>query len=253
MAAVVLFVCALSFTASYFERDPTDSSAQSSGEQYSPWWSYSAVWETLGTWAIAIYAIRQFSEGRRSSDQVFALEKKQAELAEKQHALARLQHIAANQPKLVIRSISIDESPERLGIFAEGHLITGDIVVTNTGNTDAMILESGYRFLITSDALPMAPPLDRVDTLLVPNEPLLAHESRSVDVMGEPPGQEANIIGMGRAARWEIYLMGFIRFSDDTGMERYMGFCRLFVRDNGYNQLGGRFVPVDNPDYEYSD
>jgi hypothetical protein len=131
------------------------------------------------------------------------------------------------------------------------------LVVANIGGSDAQILESGYRFLVTDKGLPMSPPFksDYVKLLLVPDEPLIAHESRVVSVeLGEPLGREAGLIGSRVIGYYEMFVMGFIRYSDViTGRERYMGFCRVFTPPVGINKLQGRFVPVDNQDYEYED
>ena len=45
---------------------------------------------------------------------------------------------------------------------------------------------------------------------------------------------------------WELYVMGMIRYRDEGGAERFMGFCRKWHRD-------GRFSAVDDPDYEWED
>jgi hypothetical protein len=46
--------------------------------------------------------------------------------------------------------------------------------------------------------------------------------------------------------------MGYIHYADINGAERFMGFCRQYDTSEGWSREG-RFVPVDNPDYEYSD
>jgi hypothetical protein len=45
---------------------------------------------------------------------------------------------------------------------------------------------------------------------------------------------------------WKIYVMGWIRYRDGAGTERFMGFCRE-------RQANGRFKPVSDPDYEWED
>lgn len=44
-----------------------------------------------------------------------------------------------------------------------------------------------------------------------------------------------------------IFVLGWIGYRDDLGIFRQMGFCRR------YESRKDRFVPVDDPDYEYSD
>ncbi|MGA9601900.1 MAG: hypothetical protein WBS22_16905, partial [Methylocystis sp.] len=45
---------------------------------------------------------------------------------------------------------------------------------------------------------------------------------------------------------WQVYVMGEIRYQDEGGADRFMGFCRLRGED-------GRFRAVDDPDYEFQD
>jgi hypothetical protein len=45
---------------------------------------------------------------------------------------------------------------------------------------------------------------------------------------------------------WKIYVMGQIRYQDEGGRDRFMGFCRVGDGKSG-------FVAVDDPDYEYED
>lgn len=69
MCVIVLFVCTLSFArVSYLESEPTYRGTNSGTQDENPWWSYAGFWESIGTWAIAVYAIRQYRESRRSSE-----------------------------------------------------------------------------------------------------------------------------------------------------------------------------------------
>ncbi len=45
---------------------------------------------------------------------------------------------------------------------------------------------------------------------------------------------------------WVIFVMGQIRYQDEAGADRFMGFCRRRMKN-------GRFRPVKSPDYEYED
>ena len=40
----------------------------------------------------------------------------------------------------------------------------------------------------------------------------------------------------------DLYVLGWVDYTDDAGNLRRTSFCRMFVR--------GRFVPVNDPDYE---
>ena len=65
----------------------------------------------------------------------------------------------------------------------------------------------------------------------------------------EPLGEMAQRIPLRHAY---IYIVGYIRYADINDVERFMGFCRVNKLPNGMNG-DGRFIPVDDPDYEYQD
>jgi hypothetical protein len=48
------------------------------------------------------------------------------------------------------------------------------------------------------------------------------------------------------AEKWVVYVMGQIKYHDEGGADRFMGFCRERRSD-------GKFRPVEDPDYEYQD
>ena len=52
---------------------------------------------------------------------------------------------------------------------------------------------------------------------------------------------------LGARGTLRFYLLGWVRYSDELGIEREMGFCRY------YDEALMRFVSVKNPDYEYAD
>lgn len=188
----------------------------------------------------------------------FLMEGKQADLAERQHGLARLQFIAANRPIIEIRSVALQASGKGGKLFHRGGPIKGSLVIRNMGGSDAKILEAEYRFYSSSDGLPMVPPLQKGTTKsLFPNLPeiVVAHGSHEAPVEGEPLyGEAVDHIDMDprNSQGWKVWVLGAIRYSDISENERWMGFCREYVPTN--RDVGeGRFVAVTNTDYEYQD
>jgi hypothetical protein len=190
------------------------------------------------------------------SEKQFLMEGRQADLAEKQHGLARLQHIAANKPQLRIRGIVLGPVDAEGSFFAEGQKIIGSLIIANSGATEARIIDSGYRFFWSADGLPMRPPLDDIDVSpmhLPDDDPIAGFGSRGIQLESNIPlDVRGDYISEGYVHTPRLYLMGFIHYADINQAERYMGFCRIFVAADE-DSSDGRFLPVENRDYEYSD
>lgn len=191
------------------------------------------------------------------SNKQFLLEGTRADLATKQHGLLRLQHIAANKPLLRIRGIALAPIGASGSLFEKGEKVRGSLVVANSGATEAKIIDSGYRFFWSSDGLPMRPPLDAADVsgLLLTDDPIVGYGSRGVQIESRYPLPiDGSAIRNGSLLGNKLYIMGFIHYADIKAAERFMGFCRCYLPPDGGNSGSqGRFIPVDNADYEYSD
>lgn len=200
--------------------------------------------------AASALAAKQFDLAEKQ----FLLEDEQVKLAAKQHGLHRLQYIAEHRPIIEIRRIGLAASGSGGLMFQPGFTIKGSLVIVNTGASDATIRETEYRFFMSLDDLPITPPLVAGSTT-----PLLAdlphtmagHESCAVEIESAAlaPFQAQDFRTNGAC---KLYIMGAILYSDWDLKDRWMGFCRKYVSGNTINGEG-RFVPVDNPDYEYSD
>ena len=128
-------------------------------------------------------------------------------------------------------------------------------MVVNTGGTDAKFIWSRYRFYFSNFDLPMDPPIfdETCPSIHAPAEVTLAGgQSCTFQIeCAHLAGDLAFNIREG-VGGWRAYIMGYIKYSDPVGIERFVGFCRIYQRpsDDGGD---GRFVPIDNPDYEYED
>jgi hypothetical protein len=184
----------------------------------------------------------------------FLLAGRQCDLAEKQHGLQREQYIAEYRPRIKIRSIGLTR-PSAGDLFQSGRVLTGSLVIVNIGASDATIRQADYRFFCARDGLPMVPPLEphQVNQLFANMLPhtIAGHESCLIPVESDGPlGEEARGILLG--GPYHLYLMGAVLFSDWNLKERWMGFCQKYTTPKIAGG-DGRFVPVDNPDYEYED
>jgi hypothetical protein len=210
---------------------------------------------TWTLWRSNEATIAQAKATSELAEKQFLMEGQQADLAAKQHGLARLQFLALNRPRIEIRSVGLAASGTGGQLLHTGFPIKGSLVVVNTGASDATIREGEYRFYWTRTGLPMVPPINKPGQ----TKPILAdlphtmaaHESCEVKIESEsalaPEATEILLSGY-----YELFVMGAIRYSDGDLKERWMGFCRQYVRPPSVDGEGS-FLPVKHPDYEYSD
>jgi hypothetical protein len=183
----------------------------------------------------------------------------QTDVLAKQHAVGRLQHLALHRPRLRIRHISIVDRAVTLirqpgFFFDDGEKIEGGLVVVNVGGTKATVIDSFYRKYFSKSGLPINSPLDKdgpKEPLIVPNKVFDIGESlaigiRDTIIMKPAPEEGTTILRRFKNEGWKIYVMGQIRYQDEGGHDRFMGFCRVGDGET-------RFAAVDDPDYEYED
>jgi hypothetical protein len=165
----------------------------------------------------------------------------QTDIQGKQHELSRFQFYAAQRPKLVIRSLVLRQ-------FETGKEIIVDMVIANTGTSEAQIVEGNVTIAIPREGrLPPIPPYD-VDRLFLLNMVFQGGRKHPIIKTREVPLQvwewdcvEAPPFG-GR-----LFLFGFFTYEDGVGNRREMGFGRVF--DPGIR----RFVVYEDQNYEYAD
>jgi hypothetical protein len=177
-----------------------------------------------------------------------------ADIADRQLKITRLQYFAAHRPKLRVRHVSI-VTAEEIGhptiFFSHGAEIKGALVIVNIGGSKAKIIDSRYRIYFTKGTLPV----DILEEgykgdLLLPEQVLDIGESCATPISDtiimEPEGPDGVDLREFQRGNWVIYVIGQIRYQDEAGSDRFMGFCRRWGDD-------GRFRAVDDPDYEYED
>jgi hypothetical protein len=226
--------------------------------------------DNIGAASTAIIAIFTFSlwfatRGLRSAARGQITEAKGlAVIAQRQIVIQGIQtqtlmkqHLITNRPRLRVRHVSV-VTAEHIGLptlfFDHRNKIDGVLVVVNVGGTAARIVESFYHVYFSQGDLPMISPLEDVKRrqLLIPEGQIIGiGESRScpipdIIIMKPNPDPEATTIMQFDSGGWKIYVMGQIRYQDDGGHDRFMGFCR---EGDGKS----RFRAVDNQDYEYED
>jgi hypothetical protein len=160
-----------------------------------------------------------------------------------------------SSPKLRVRHVSV-VTADHIGhptiFFSHGAEIRGGLAVVNVGGTKATIIESRYRIYVSKDGLPASAPYDTAfRNLLLPGQILNIGESCATPIVDKivmeapPPGIDVELRAFERDG-WKIYVMGQIRYQDEGGHDRFMGFCRVGDGKHG-------FRAVDDADYEYED
>jgi hypothetical protein len=135
--------------------------------------------------------------------------------------------------------------------IAAGSTCSGQFYIQNHGGTDAKIVEIWSGILIARP-LPMMRPYEgeygeKSGSTLRPGQSMTwlfglgLFSSRQGTELGEFRAQCIN------DDKDNFYVLGRIGYTDDLGIYRTMGFCRCF------DPRADRFVPVENPDYEYAD
>jgi hypothetical protein len=162
----------------------------------------------------------------------------------------------AHRPKLHIHNVVVRQprpvhAPQPM-IFAPGLFVGGQFYVVNVGGRPAKITDSHCIVYWTNEGLAMQRPYEgkepnQVTCLsgtLQPGETITG-----IFQSENPMGPEGNNIRSCNA-NWRIYVMGWIEYTDDFEVKRRTAFCREYqIRREG----GGRFYPVEDPDYERED
>lgn len=209
--------------------------------------------------AISRHQVRIAREQADLTEKQFLLTGRQTDLTERQHGLTRLHYITDKRPRLTIRHVIIDNPTPNMGyqswLFQPEHPVRGSLVVVNNGGTVAKITDSRYRIYYSNVGLPINPPLDEASVKSLHAPAAVAIEggkSCTFQISTEEPlGHVGGEITHGRN-NWRLYVMGYIRYADLTDKERFMWFCREYHRPDVVGGEG-RFVAVDNPDYEAQD
>lgn len=181
--------------------------------------------------------------------------------------LTRQSFVLSNRPRLIIRNVVLDEPSReiRSGRRADDEPIgqvKGRFRIANSGNGVATVKGSYRRvFNDVSQRLPMEPPynMDFGMSCLPVGTTLQAGEAEECSFVGSGPTEdqigEAILGKPGPGSRtgehWvtqlELYVLGWVDYTDELGITRGTAFCRRYERNLD------RFLPVDNPDYENAD
>lgn len=219
------------------------------------WFTVTLASATRGLKASADQQVAEAKALRKIAEAQEAISGAQTDVLIAQKQIARQQFLAEHRPKLRVRHVSI-VTADHIGhptlFFKHGGEVKGGLAVVNVGGTKATVVESRYRIYVSRSGLPASAPYDRsFHKLLLDGQILDVGESCAIpikdEIVMEPPSAGTDVeLRQFERGGWQIYVMGQIRYQDEGGCDRFMGFCRLRGSD-------GRFRIVDDQDYEFED
>src|SRR5207247_1244705 len=183
--------------------------------------------------------------------------RKQGHILEQSLADNRRTFVVTQRPKLIVRNVVVKQPKSVHGrdpyLFEPGHPVIGQFYVANVGGSRAHIIESlCWVRALQGINLPMERPYEGeygnnpvpiCD--LNPGQPITAIIGAPPDATFIPTQAQSDGIrssdielGMLGATRWSRYILGWIDYRDDIGIDRRTAFC------SRYEPATGRFVKV---------
>lgn len=177
---------------------------------------------------------------------------------------AKSEFIASHRPKLRIRNVDVHQvlagdilpngsKPPALPvgpIFKPGDRVTGQLYISNVGDSAATVTEIGCWVKWMQSSLPMNRPYEGEDgnsDADVVGREMAAGQTAPIHFMSDTPmGAEGPLVRQ-YSDGWHIYVMGWVEYLDKLGTRRRTAFCRE------YRMPEGRFFAVSDPDYEHEE
>jgi hypothetical protein len=165
---------------------------------------------------------------------------------------AQTEFISTHRPRLRVRNVVLDQPPRGEPLFKTGRVIGGQLDIVNIGVNRALIHDGHCSVFCTREGLPMRRPFSEEQVNLRPDKTTLwSGESTTVTFRSAAPAPEHIENAGSRVIHgWNVYVMGWVTYLDDSNAVRRTGFCRKFKASH-FGE--GRFRAIKNPDYEYED
>jgi hypothetical protein len=184
--------------------------------------------------------------------------KKQADVAGGAADISKQALLLQFRPKLIVRNVAIDQieiipGGKQSAPVLRGYPIAGQFYIANIGDSTATINEILSMVLWQSDPLPMRRPYEGQNGIcplaciqLKPGQstPWRFDSVKPLDVDQSIVLRWQNI---GQPPRVNLYIMGWVEYSDDLGFVRRTAFCRQL------NPQTLRLFKIDDPDYEHEE
>ena len=201
-----------------------------------PWWDRADFWEALFTGLIAIYAIRQFSEGQRAGTEQLKLTKESIDLA-------RDEFNATHRPKFEIALIM------RLGFF-ENNPVKIRWTLINTGTGRGRVIESNATAIFAKQPLPARPRYSSERATMNPEQTWWIDPgfTRTFTQHFNISSEDWAVYQVSRdygTSPENLYFIGYVLYEASDGKRRSIAFCRC------YDDVSERFIVVHDPNYEH--
>jgi hypothetical protein len=152
----------------------------------------------------------------------------------------RADKIIRNRPKLIVRQLDLE-------VFEPGRLGKVLWMVENIGNSSASIIEAHATLtVLRRGGLPAIPEYDTRNHAV---GGLTVEAGRVVPFVqfSREDVSSADYDAIFRSGGGGIFFYGYMLYLDDAASRRRLGFCRQ------YDPSSGRFIVVDDLNYEYAD
>lgn len=166
--------------------------------------------------------------------------------------------VSTFRPKLVIRMVVLHPGQiipvaqlgvNALTVEADHRPWKIQYFVVNVGGTDAVAIEISAKIqYFQKGILPQIPPYDPARQP-IDQSPIVSGDEREtwLELASEDDNRSRFISAFQNRTEHWLYFLGFIKYRDKSGRARKTGFCRRF------DITTKRFIPVSDPDYEYTD
>ena len=204
------------------------------------WIALGTVGLFLATSGLWVFTALLWGETKRAvGDTKASLKLAQDEFNATHRPVLRIRHVVIGDP-----SNPVDKNPD------VGSRLNISLIVVNSGGTKAYVEKTEAYALFTRSGLPVRSPLNGThDAFLAEDTCIGVGESISTSMAAVVRADEVlphdSFIPIGRQG-WSVFVMGQIKYRDERGSVRFMGFCRIW---DGLRPMN----TVDHPDYEYSD
>jgi hypothetical protein len=191
-------------------------------------------------------------EQRRIALEALAETRKSADAAKLSAEAATDAILLAHPPRILVRTVVM---PTFRPGFISDHLVGGYVRAGNVGSGTATVMFTHALWLVC-EQLPMDNPLHSAKretpeppafnvpagafwTINLSERFLTRQEMESIE---QPPFSNTF-----QKSKLDLYVIGYIKYSEPKRQIRRVFFCRQYIHESG------RFVVVENPDYEYED
>jgi hypothetical protein len=184
--------------------------------------------------------------------------KAQSDAAKKSTDIASKTLLLQFRPKLIVRDVAIDQVEETFRDgkqwvpVLKGHPVVGRFYIANAGDSTATIKEILSMVFWQSDPLPMRRPYEDQSGVCPLARKLIPGQSicwpfDSVRPLDVDRGLVLRWQNIGHPPRVNLYIMGWIEYSDALGFVRRTTFCRQL------NPQTLRFFKIEDSDYEHEE